>query len=259
VNRLTGHIRDVPSDKDYKFAGSPLLERAPLLPANDIDARQWCPAVSDQVANDCCAHAVAEVSFAGAAFAGTPIDKPSVLFLYANARLAEGEDHGADQPRVLDRGCSLRLMFDTMRPWGMIAESRWRELPENVNEIPPDDCYREGENTTIKSYHRIDEGPGSAAQVIEAMRRGFFPVFAMMVDQGWADIGPNIYLAPSGNVIGGHCQAVFGYSGERNALLVQNSWGFGFGMGGYAWISIPCFEAVNYDCWVLDCVPEVVS
>jgi len=50
--------------------------------------------------------------------------------------------------------------------------------------------------------------------------------------------GPNsgVYTAnPSSGVAGGHCIVIVGYDDSKQAWLVRNSWGTGWGMAGYCW------------------------
>lgn len=45
-----------------------------------------------------------------------------------------------------------------------------------------------------------------------------------------------VYEHTTGEIAGGHCIAVMGYSDKLGAWLCQNSWGTGWGMSGYFWI-----------------------
>lgn len=45
-----------------------------------------------------------------------------------------------------------------------------------------------------------------------------------------------VYQHTSGEIAGGHCIAVMGYSDTLGAWLCQNSWGASWGMAGYFWI-----------------------
>jgi hypothetical protein len=61
-------------------------------------------------------------------------------------------------------------------------------------------------------------------------------------------------LTPNGVVVGGHCWLIYGYipSGAVNTLtgrkvpsdifLMQNSWGYGWGLAGCAWITVEDFD-----------------
>lgn len=47
------------------------------------------------------------------------------------------------------------------------------------------------------------------------------------------------FLHPSGAVAGGHCVCVVGINVRRDAYILINSWGRGWGLDGKAWISRP--------------------
>jgi hypothetical protein len=239
---------------------------APLLGSTDnIDLRRYCSPIKDQIANDCCAHAAAEGAFAASVAVGVPIDFPSVLFLYTNARLLDGQCDA-----LVDAGTQLRLMFRSMcgrtvkdsrgneSGLGLIRETDWPELSGAVNVVPPDDLYRGGENAVIKSYTRIDDGDASIDGLIGALRRGKFPTLAMVVDEAFADIGGGVYSAPGGSVLGGHAMLVVGYSSAAHAFLVRNSWGIGFGVDGYCWIDQGFIANHTFDKWVTEITPEAL-
>ncbi|HEU5046604.1 MAG TPA: C1 family peptidase [Rickettsiales bacterium] len=49
--------------------------------------------------------------------------------------------------------------------------------------------------------------------------------------------GPNsgVYTKTNNTVAGGHCIVIVGYDDSKNAWLIRNSWGTGWGMQGYCW------------------------
>jgi|SRR5690349_22174584 len=54
--------------------------------------------------------------------------------------------------------------------------------------------------------------------------------------EGMFDPDAKHFLNLSGGVAGGHCYLVCGYSSERKAFRIVNSWGAGWGDKGRAWI-----------------------
>lgn len=257
---LCGAIPDERDDRDFAFETSPILSGSgDLVTSDDIDLRRFCSPVGKQIASNCCGHATRESAFATAAASGGPIELPSAAFLYSVARLQAVPLQARSGPRLIDRGSSLRLMFKGMARWGLVAERRWPESPETTNAVPPDDCFREGENATIAAFYRIADGPGAAEGIRAALRRLYFPVFGMFVDVAYEQIGAKVYRAPGGLLRGGHAQVIVGYSRALDAFLVKGSWGTGFGDEGYFWIAASFMEAATWDKWVIEIAPAVIS
>jgi len=255
---LCGHIPDAPDERDRRFEVSPLRFRPPLVSSVEgIDHTRYLPPVATQIANNCCGHATAAAAYATAFFASRSIARPSVAFAYSVSRLKEPRVPG--HPRLIDRGCSLRNMFKGLGEWGLIADERWPEVAETVDVIPPDDCFREGEAARVSAYYRIPDGPGASLQLLSALRRGLFPVFAMIVDSDYAAIGDGVYVEPGGTSLGGHAQVVAGFSPELDAFLVRNSWGRGFGVDGNAWVASSFMDRGTFDKWVIEVTPAEVA
>jgi len=60
-----------------------------------------------------------------------------------------------------------------------------------------------------------------------------------------------VYHHVSGPLDGGHCVGVVGYSDVLKAWLCKNSWGTGFGIGGYFWIAYgQC--GIDSEMWAVD-------
>jgi len=273
---LTGHQVDPFDANDQSFASTARAASPVIVGSTDnIDVRNhisFTP-IWDQQASDCCAHAAGEGVYAAAAADGHSISPPSRLFLYAIARLLGMLTAPPTVPRppLEDVGCGLRFMFKGMSgrtfidangadvALGVIAESRWPEIAANVNVIPPDDCFRAGENAVIKSYSRIEDGAATPLGLLHALRRLRCPTLCFVVDQKFADVGSGVYDGPGGKVFGGHAMLVVGYSATQRAFLVRNSWGKGFGVDGYAWVSEDFVARGTYDKWVTEVAPEVIS
>ena len=60
--------------------------------------------------------------------------------------------------------------------------------------------------------------------------------------------GPNsgVYTQVSKTVAGGHCIVIVGYDDSKQAWLVRNSWGTGWGMAGYCWFGYGQCNMDNY-------------
>jgi len=49
-----------------------------------------------------------------------------------------------------------------------------------------------------------------------------------------------------GGVLGGHAVAIVGYDDSKQAFKIANSWGTGWGVNGYGWISYQLFQDAHF-------------
>jgi hypothetical protein len=255
---LTGHL---PSPVDstiprVELAGF-MLGAAPQT-SGDRDNRAECPPVTQQIANNCCAHALADSAFSVASHDERPIPRPSVSALYAGARQLVA---GPGVP-LLDQGSQLRAMFQFASTWGLVAENRFPEVPATTNMTPPDDVYRQGERSKLLAYYQVSTGSGCSDRIRAAVYRGRFPLIALVADDAFANVNAEVWTGPGGAKLGGHCVFVCGYRENVNGLAVflfQNSWGPDFGFdGGFGMISCAAVDHYVYESWVVEAAPGQV-
>jgi hypothetical protein len=215
------------------------------------DGRKWAAPVMQQLAQNCCSHAVRNAAYATAKRAGRPIELPSCLALYAGAMLMAGT-----KPPLPDQGSSLRAMLAWTATVGLVAETRWPEVDENLCVVPPADVFEHGEAAVLLNWYTIDPGPHFTDGIISALQRGRFPAIAMPVDDAFAAMADGIYEATGGAMLGYHAMCVLGWSSMTDAFLVQNSWGENFGDRGFVCVDRKLLGAIATDCVVIDVVPE---
>ncbi|UKJ06066.1 C1 family peptidase [Solitalea lacus] len=70
-------------------------------------------------------------------------------------------------------------------------------------------------------------------------------LLGFMVDDSFYDMGKTgwVWKRKSGRQYGGHAVAIMGYDDAKQAFKVQNSWGTGWGLGGYFWIDYALLSA----------------
>lgn len=68
------------------------------------------------------------------------------------------------------------------------------------------------------------------------------------VHQGWMEVGPDGVITPSDDIKGGHAFAIAAYDDE--GFWLQNSWGPGWGRGGFARVSYDDWLRNGTDAWV---------
>jgi len=260
-----GWIPDIPDFRDYseetasvremKARGGPGRRRRPgrspdvLPPA--VDLRAFCSPVEDQGnLGSCTANAGAGVIeyYERRAF-GRHLDA-SRLFLYKTAR---------NLMRLKgDAGAYLRTTIGAMVLFGVPPEDQWPydDGPEAFDREPPAFCYAFAQNFKTIQYfrHDIPGTPAAAtlARVKAHLASGHPSMFGFAVYSSIesADArGAIPFPGPGERVEGGHAVVAVGYddrleigTGGRGrpkttgALLLRNSWGTGWGDGGYGWL-----------------------
>ena len=81
---------------------------------------------------------------------------------------------------------------------------------------------------------------------------GFPVLIGMVVDAKFVGLtGDAVYDGPGGTTLGGHAMVVTGYSDQRNAFRVLNSWGTDWADGGLGWISYAAFRSTVREGYVV--------
>jgi C1A family cysteine protease len=267
-----GWLPDVPSVKDYtkdntQLAG--LLERtslsssrgasgrvgaghasgaaaapaaAPAL-APSVDLRAYCSPIEDQGAlGSCTANAAAGLIeyFEKRSFG--KYTNASRLFIYKTTRDLLGWTG--------DTGAYLRSTMEAVALFGAPPE---QYLPYDISQFdaePSAFCYAFGASYQALTYYRLDPSPLTGPQVLQNIKTflsaGFPSMFGFPVYDEYEYVpasGLVAYPSPTSRLYGGHANDAVGYDdnlmigADKGALLVRNSWGTGWGLNGYAWLS----------------------
>ncbi|MFM9937395.1 MAG: C1 family peptidase [Novosphingobium sp.] len=118
--------------------------------------------------------------------------------------------------------------------------------------------YRLGDWRAIERERPNDErSPVVIDDIKGALSRGEPIVFAMPVAQDWYNLaGDTVYThaGPAGDLY--HAMAVVGYSEDRQAFRIINSWGDWWADNGYAWIGYSTFKALVNEAYALQAPPH---
>lgn len=248
-----GHVPGPPSDRDWRFDDSPILAYRPVSTKPTLDWRGYDhPMV--QLFGSCVGQSIVAASFLAMAIAGTPIAFPAPLLPYAGSRILA---RASRETALGDGGCQARLAMQWCRDKGLVVEERWPETSENVNAVPPEDVWAEGACATLEAYYLIASGPGAPDAVRAALARGYCPIFAMVVDAKYEQLGGGVYDGPGGRVLGGHMQTIVGWSDAAQAFIVRNTWGKGYGDDGYFLVSEAFMARFATEIYVIQAAPEV--
>lgn len=222
---------------------------APSL-APSVDLRPWCSPIENQESiGSCTAHAgVGLVEYFERRAFGKHIDS-SRLFLY---KVTRNLMHWTG-----DTGAFLRSTMQALTLFGTPPEEYWPYVIADFDNEPSAFCYAFAQNYQAISYYRLDP-PGTTpanllTQIKTKLASGLPSMFGFTVynsiNQADSNGGKIPFPSNGEKVSGGHAVNAVGYDDTlkikntnrggietTGALLIRNSWGTGWGSGGYGWL-----------------------
>lgn len=252
-----GWLPDYPDFRDYTeehedvnniLTPTGLIKAAKSLPAA-VDLRAWCSPIEDQGSiGSCTAHAgVGIVEYYEKKAFGKYIDA-SRLFLY---KVTRNLSHWTG-----DTGAFLRTTMGALVLFGAPPEEYWPYKIADFDREPTAFCYAFAQSYQAIKYYRHDP-PGTAKDILlnrikKYLAAGHPSIFGFTVysSLGQADNSGKIpYPCKGEKIEGGHAIVAIGYDDKikiknsgscgketTGALLIRNSWGTGWGDGGYGWL-----------------------
>jgi len=248
----------------------PLLEKANVasavntLPAA-VDLRTWCSPVEDQgQIGSCTANAgVGMVEYFAKRALGKHIDA-SRLFLYKATR---------NLARITgDNGAYLRSTMGALALFGVPPEEYWPYVEADFDKEPPAFCYAFAQNYQALKYFRLDTPGTTATALLDRIKTnlaaGLPSMFGFTVYTSIsraAKTGQIPFPTPGDKIAGGHAVVAVGFDDKlpikpagpggqatTGALLIRNSWGSGWGEGGYGWLPYQyVLNGLAIDWWAL--------
>jgi C1A family cysteine protease len=149
----------------------------------------------------------------------------SRLFLYYNERLLEGTV-------LWDSGAYLRDGIKAAAKWGTADEAKWPHIIQQFRSKPPCWVYKDAETRKIQEYRRLN----SLEDMYDCLASGLpfvfgFTVYPSFESSEVARTGVARMPLPGERALGGHAVCAVGYTPTH--FIVRNSWGAGWGQGGY--------------------------
>ena len=258
-----GWLPDLPSIQDYTpehATVKPLLatvhavgaaKAAPLALPGSVDLRAWCSPIENQLnLGSCTANAgVGMVEYYERRAFGKHIDA-SRLFLYKATR---------DLMKATgDTGAYLRTTMEALVLFGVPPEDYCPYVVANFDTEPSAFLYSFGQNYQALNYYRLDPAGTTPANLLVAIKTNLaaglpsmfgFTVYSSYTQATVANKGAIPYPVVGEKIVGGHAIVAVGYNDSlvikntapgaaatTGALLIRNSWGTGWGDGGYGWL-----------------------
>lgn len=228
--------------KDFKTGLAPVLKN---LEGPDPDLRPYCTSTNQYNLQSCAGNATADAVEIFDVAEGRPHVELSRLFVYTKARELHGELNK-------DAGTYISSCFKVLSRFGICTEKAWTYDSSKVFTTPSMLSLREATGHKIHSYYSIqDTGDARCQAVIAALRARHPVVFGTQIPVGFDQYTKGVLGVPKGAVEGGHAMIVVGWLSKMNAFIVKNSWGSGWGDGGF-WYMSPEFLAWDstWDLWV---------
>lgn len=244
-----GYIEDGPGN-DLLFSQSEMIT-TPI--DQNPSLKKYFKEVSDQYSlSSCVANATADAFEAQIAHRRncdpSLVEDISRLFIYWNARNLENPP-----AYYSDSGTRIRLAFDCMARYGAPSEKTYPYVLNKVNSRPTILSYREAIKNRISKFYRIDAvGLERIAQIKQALSAGNPVVFGIKIANNFTKYtGDSVIFNPGSGWIGSHAMIIVGWSEEKQAFEVRNSWGSGWGNAGYCWMDKNYIASdVARDLWV---------
>ena len=244
MKRKYGWVKEGPDPRDRVYNVATPVAGLP----DSVDLRSKCPPVYDQgQLGSCVSNALAAAVDFDRLHQGFPLLNPSRLFIYYCARVLE---HTTQQ----DAGATVRDGIKVVVSDGAPPETDWPYAPAKLAVRPPGNVFQDAHKNLVSEYMRL---PQTLPRLKTCLAQGFPFVFGMNVYESFESDSvalTGIVPMPSNleTYLGGHCVMAVGYSEDRQAFLVRNSWGTEWGLKGYFWLPYAYFlPTFTSDFWTL--------
>lgn len=230
MNRVYGWVKDRHDHRDQVYSLAANIGQ-PLPPTVDLTGDPAMPPVWDQgQLGSCTAHGTLAGFLWASAMCGANDPMLSRLQLYWNTRSLEGtvsEDAGGE---IRDAIKATAI--------GIAPETDWPYDISQFTTPPPASVIEAGRQNVGVDYARV---PQYAGTMRAALAAGFPIVLGFTVYESFE----SSEVAQSGDVpmprdgeqtLGGHCVTAVGYDHASRRFRIRNSWGPGWGQGGYCWM-----------------------
>lgn len=237
-----GWIPDLPDYRDKKFAA---LNRG-FRPAK-VDLRDKMPGVYNQGDLGCCTAAATAAAYVYLDMLNGKAEwDPSLIFLYYNTRAIEGAVK-------MDRGAQIRNSIKAAVEYGICPSGLCPFDPARFAVQPSPTAFGNATTNQVESYQRLDEN-FLFRDMLLCLAGGVPFVFGASLYENFEELDSgSVVKPPEGAIVGGHAMLCVGYDDAARQFIVRNSWGTGWGQGGYCYFSYDylCNPSLVADVWAI--------
>lgn len=155
----------------------------------------------------------------------------SALYYWSRCR------HGAQDK---DEGTYPSAAAAQLLTVGVVPEKLWEHTEEHLFKAPPVRLTMMAAANRVQGVHQIADKGVSLLDTVEwSVRAGMPVVCCLELTQGFRDPSWDAVLDAGGATWGSHAMLVVGFrhGSTGREYLLRNSWGTGWGNGGYVWIT----------------------
>jgi C1A family cysteine protease len=243
-----GWRRDLPDHRDFtlqhpvatKFLRRLRPSKGKKTRPSQVDWREYCGPVENQekLATSAAHACIGLLQYFERRSSGRLI-RPSRMFLHWNAQSLSGSAFN-------QAGAGLRTTFKAAIRFGLPPERFWPYQSSAIDAAPDPIAYGFDKDFQRLRYVRIDSPAESGAQTLDSVRSflvaGFACSMGFGVPSSISDEPEIPFPTLFDSILTGRAVTAVGYDDTlrirsgKGALLVRNSWGESWGMGGYGWL-----------------------
>lgn len=236
ADRVVEHIVEQPLNDKY-------TPPADLHPAESVDLRPRFSAIRDQGRlGACTTFAVTSVyeAILNTLNPGKPNDL-SERFVFYHTNVLQGRPGG---------GASFSTVIGALGKYGICSETVCPYTLDTIGVKPEPDADAEAVNHRVLKALQIplssegtlyDQMQTNHRLITSALSEGYPVAFGLKLFEGFGRVGANIPRPTDAQIAAmddsSHAMVIVGYSEKDGCYIVRNSWGTGFGDGGYCYIS----------------------
>lgn len=252
MSRVYGWKPDLPDKRDH-YVSHPGFVDEGTLPASVDLSDVMTPCWDQGSLGACTAFAIGGALMYERALNESEFT-PSFLQLYYSERALEGSIN-------IDAGAYIRDGAKIAAQVGVAPASAWPYIESKFAQKPPKSVMLAALDNRVTSYKRVQRNITGIRRVLSNANTIVFgiSVYESFESSAVSRTGYVPMPAPNEELLGGHAVLMVGYDHVAKLFKVRNSWGDGWGDGGYFWLP---YEYVldadlSDDLWTLQTVtPE---